>query len=329
MSGNSQRNIAHPPIVSPPPLAAGKPPHFLGIGAPRCGTSWVFKMLRLHPEVWMPWKEIHYFDSVDPGTDSGYAMQSRLFRLRLGWRYIAWRLAVRTVPGARALARRLLPLQATEAPGYRWSARFLLGESSLEWYRGLFHEGAKQNLLCGEITPAYFMLSPEGIRRLALELPGVRAFLILRNPLDWAWSGICKDARDAGDDPSAMSDDELIARCPAPERSGRADFGGNLGRWLGSFPRERLFIGFHDEIEADPVEFLGRLCEFIGVGAPPERVRGLAGARVNSSVRDLPMPAAVEHHVAARFAGQAEIMARLAGGPAVQWLDRIRNVVCE
>lgn len=326
MSANSRLNIAHPPPAPALAGAAGSPPHFLGIGAPRCGTSWVFKMLRLHPEVWMPWKEIHYFDSADPGTESGYDMQSRSFRLKLGWRYIAWRLAVRTLPGARALARRFLPLQATEAPGYRWSARFLLGKASLDWYRELFREGAERNLRCGEITPAYFMLSREAIARLAADLPDVRTFLLLRNPLDWAWSGICKDARDAGLDPATMSDADLIARCPAPERRGRADFAGNLGRWLEKFPRERFLIGFHDEIEADPVAFLDRLCAHIGVGAMPDRVRGLAAERVNSSARDLPMPGAVERHVAARFAEQAEIMARIAGGPAVQWLERIRNV---
>jgi hypothetical protein len=320
------RTIAQSPAASPSTRPGGAPPHFLGIGAPRCGTSWAFKMLRLHPEVWMPWKEIHYFDSADPATDSGYAMQSRPFRLKLGWRYIAWRLAVRTVPGGRALARRYFPLQAAEAPGYRWSARFLLGEATLDWYRGLFREGAARNLHCGEITPAYFMLSQPAIERLVRDLPSVRAFLILRNPLDWAWSGICKDARDAGLDPQAMPVEALIARCPEPEVRSRADFAGNLDRWLRTFPRDRLFIGFHDEIQETPVAFLERLCEFIGVGAPPQRARDLAALRVNSSARDLPMPGEVARHVAARFRGQAEIMAKLAGGPAVRWLDRIRNV---
>lgn len=284
-------------------------------------------MLRLHPGIWMPWKEIHYFDSVDPGTHSGYAMQSRAFRLKLGWRYVAWRLAVRSIPGGRALARRYLPLQATEAPGYRWSARFLFGKVSLDWYRGLFREGAERGLCCGEITPAYCMLSERGIESLAESLPHARVFLLLRNPLDWAWSGICKDARDAGEDPAKLSVEELIARCPAPDGGSRADFGANLGRWLAHFPRERLLVGFYDRILGQPVEFLDELCAFIGVSPPPENVRRFAGERVNSSARGLPMPAAVERHVARLFVGEAEIMAKLAAGPATQWLDEIRNVL--
>ena len=275
----------------------------------------------------MPWKEIHYFDSADPETESGYAMHSRVFRARLGWRYVAWRLALRSIPGARALARRYLPLQATDAPGYRWSTRFLLGKVSPDWYRRLFAEGWRDGRCCGEITPAYFMLSERGIEEFARALPHARVFLLLRNPLDWAWSGICKDARDAGSDPSTLSDEELIARCPTPDGRSRADFGANLGRWLAHFPRDRLFIAFYDHIRSRPVAFLDELCAFIGISPPPEYVRTHAGERINSSALGLPMPRSVELHVARQFLGEAERMAEQLGGPAAGWLEEIRNVL--
>ena len=38
-------------------------PDFLLIGFPRCGTSWVDRILRSHPQIWMPEKkEVHFFD---------------------------------------------------------------------------------------------------------------------------------------------------------------------------------------------------------------------------------------------------------------------------
>ena len=38
-------------------------PSFLGIGAPRCGTTWIHRQLRDHPEAFVPReKEIHFFD---------------------------------------------------------------------------------------------------------------------------------------------------------------------------------------------------------------------------------------------------------------------------
>lgn len=302
-------------------------PHFVGIGAPRCGTTWTFKMLRLHPGVWIPWKEIHYFDSVDSETDSGYDVERRRFRFEHGWNYLLRRLAVRSVPGAQAFMRRFMPLSAVHATGYRWSARYLLGDASLQWYEGLFREGRDRNLRCGEITPAYFMLSAEGIRRFARVLPDVRAFLLLRNPLDWAWSGICKRVRDEGRRPSELSTDELIARCPVPTGRSRADFAANLSRWLEYFPRDRLLIGFHDDIRAEPIAFLERLCAFIGLGPLPGQVRNLVGESINSSARGSPVPEAVEHYVAERFRSDAEIVANLVGGPAVCWAEQIHAVL--
>jgi hypothetical protein len=302
-------------------------PHFVGIGAPRCGTTWTFKMLRLHPGVWIPWKELHFFDSLDPETQSGYDIADRGFRFRHGWHYILRRLALRSIPGAQSIARRDWPLFAIQAPGYRWSARYLFETASLEWYESLFREGAERGLRCGEITPAYCMLSPAAIEGFARAFPATRVFLLLRDPVEWAWSGLCKDLREEGRDPARMDDAELIARCPVPNGRSRADFGGNLGRWLGHFPRDRLLIGFYEEIRNEPLAFLERLCAHIGADAPPEPVRRQANARVNSSARGLPMPKAVERYAAERFVGEAETMAELAGGPAKDWLVRIRGIL--
>lgn len=39
-------------------------PNLLGIGAPRSGTTWLYKLLRSHPDIYLPSvvKEIHFFD---------------------------------------------------------------------------------------------------------------------------------------------------------------------------------------------------------------------------------------------------------------------------
>ncbi len=45
----------------------GKPrgPDFLVIGAQRAGTTWLHRVLRQHPALWLPpLKELHYFDSL-------------------------------------------------------------------------------------------------------------------------------------------------------------------------------------------------------------------------------------------------------------------------
>ncbi|OGL44898.1 MAG: hypothetical protein A2W05_06500 [Candidatus Schekmanbacteria bacterium RBG_16_38_10] len=46
-------------------------PDFIGIGAPRCGTTWIYEMLKQHPHVFMsPEKEINFFNnSFDKGIE--------------------------------------------------------------------------------------------------------------------------------------------------------------------------------------------------------------------------------------------------------------------
>ena len=47
-------------------------PDFLGIGVPRAGTTWLYALLRSHPQLFVPpeRKEVHFFDRYwDRGTD--------------------------------------------------------------------------------------------------------------------------------------------------------------------------------------------------------------------------------------------------------------------
>lgn len=48
-------------------------PYFIGIGAPRCGTTWIAKCIQSHPELYIPegYKELHFFDGehYDRGLD--------------------------------------------------------------------------------------------------------------------------------------------------------------------------------------------------------------------------------------------------------------------
>ena len=261
----------------------------------------------------MPWKEIHYFDSVDPDTDSGYASRNARSGLKLGWRYIAWRLAVRTDPVRPRSRGGSCRCRRPRRPGIAGARDSCSANPPSSGTGACSTRGAKKESVVRRDHAGVFYALGTGIADSRRNCR-VRGLSTPANPLDWAWSGICKDARDAGEDPSALSDDELIARCPTPERRGRADFGANLERWLRYFPRERLFVGFHDQIVSEPVPFLDELCEFIGV--TPRRNRfGATRGRESIPPARTADAAAVEHHVARRFPGEAEMMADRAGRP--------------
>jgi hypothetical protein len=50
-------------------------PGLIGIGGQKCGTSWVANVLASHPRVWMPIKEVHYFDRYLDRGDEWYLGQ--------------------------------------------------------------------------------------------------------------------------------------------------------------------------------------------------------------------------------------------------------------
>ena len=62
-------------------------PDFLCIGAPRSGTSWLFRNLHRHRDIYIPWfKEVHFFD--EPVVGEAGETRRPLFDLNEEW---AWR----------------------------------------------------------------------------------------------------------------------------------------------------------------------------------------------------------------------------------------------
>jgi Sulfotransferase domain len=53
-------------------------PDFIGIGAQRTGTSWIYSCLYEHPQICMPQKEIHFF-SRDRNWSRGFEWYERIF----------------------------------------------------------------------------------------------------------------------------------------------------------------------------------------------------------------------------------------------------------
>src|SRR5688572_28084454 len=105
-------------------------PHFLGIGAQRAASTWLYRCLRAHPRLWLPpIKELHYFTHRQPDVRPGVA--GRL----LGRDWVNRRLR-------RTLKPRLLSdLRSLDPVRLRWDLRFLLGKPSDDWYESLFREG--------------------------------------------------------------------------------------------------------------------------------------------------------------------------------------------
>ena len=275
--------------------------YFLGIGAQKGGTSWLYRCLDLHPDIWLPpVKELHFFNE----------------RMRSGSERLPPRLATRR---ARVELRELVAhlLHRRDPAALGWALRYFLPHRDIAWYRSVLRHRSRP--LTGEITPAYATLSDAEVAAIAHELPGVRAILLLRNPLERTYSHAVMDLTRGGRKASTLRTDELIAHVHSRGSLARTAYVETIDRWQRYLGASRLFVGFYDEIAERPVRLLRRVCRFLEVQeldwarlAPVER-------RVNATRRGRP-PAELHQVLAALYRGEIEALARRYGSYAARWL---------
>lgn len=195
----------------------------------------------------------------------------------------------------------------------------------------------------GEITPAYGVLPPERIRFVRTVMPDVRLVLLLRNPVERAWSHALMDlgAR-RGRRPEEIQADEVISFLEQEHAARRSDYLAILDAWLDVFPEEQLLVGFFDEVQHHPRELLERVFQHISVstdvdwtlfplgdrivpGVSPDR-KGHTVEVAQGAVPDAerhPAPQAVQRWLRSRYEGDLQRLAARLGGPTTRWAEAI------
>jgi len=147
-------------------------------------------------------------------------------------------------------------------------------DRGLSWYEKFFppdHEAAKYRAIC-EITPYYFYRS-ECPARMA-RLPVERLLLILRNPVDRAWSWYALLVRD-GHYEGSFESFLTQTRWPVIEQGTYRTY---LERYLRYFDRDQLLILIFEEAVRDVPATKQRLASFLGVAC--DRFPEAAGTSV-------------------------------------------------
>lgn len=282
--------------------------HFLCIGAHKAGTTWLWSILRTHPHIWTaPLKELHYFDRSLRYLSSSILAADNLFERLLSRapHNCALRRDCRTQLGR--------AIRAGDWPAARWYARYYLGARDDEWYLSLFAEGGKR--VRGEITPAYSMLDPPDVARVQRVLPDAKIIFLLRNPIERAWSHIrfeTMQGRFHGlEDLNRVR--ELIEH---PGVIRRGDYVRTLELWESKFPPAQMFIGFFDELVAQPKHLLDKILAFLGLESGTLHLAH--NRRINASGA-LEMPAEVRVYLAKKYLPDLEKLGQRFGGHAERW----------
>jgi hypothetical protein len=219
-------------------------PDFLCIGAQKSGTTWLYENLARHKEIWAtPIKELHYFNRICPNE-----------RLLGKW----------SPPIPSRPAMYFNAILNGSYSNLRWLHRYY--DLSLEkaWYTSLFDSSFTRGRLCGDITPGYATLDKRGVeycqRVIGTDTPII---LILRNPIERAWSAIKMISR-YNNINAKQHDLEYIKNILNEERIQLAsDYSSIIPLWQSSF--SNLNILFYDELCEAPENLLSRVSRILDI----------------------------------------------------------------
>ena len=175
-------------------------PSFLYIGAPKCGSTWIYKALQAHPEVYVPVaKEIYFFD-----------------------RYYS---------------------------------------KGLDWYAPFFEKSDPGIKAIGELSPNYLYYH-EAASRIAQDLPAVKLFACIRNPLERFLSQYMHARRNNLTKDNI--EDILILKKPPPIlKFGK--YYNYIVMYKELFGDEKFRVFLFDDLKQDPFGFASEIYRFIGV----------------------------------------------------------------
>lgn len=136
---------------------------------------------------------------------------------------------------------------------------------------------------CGEATPIYIYW-PNSLERIAAYNPAVRLIVLLRDPVQRAWSHWRMEyARGAETEPFAWCIREGRRRLFDAQPWGhhrefsyveRGFYGEQMERLFGLFPREQVLVLKAEDLRADPAATLAQVRAFVGAPeGPPPRPR--------------------------------------------------------
>ena len=164
----------------------------------------------------------------------------------------------------------------------------------------------------GEFTPAYAVLEPEVIRRIAEWMPDVRLIFMMRDPIERAWSQARNGfPRWRGKALESVGRDELISYFDSDPVRRRSDYAGCLRAWSEHFPPGQFFFGFLEEIREQPEDLIRDLFGFLEAGEMV--VDGASLARPVNASAPVPMPDWVRDHLEREYAFDADEVSELIG----------------
>lgn len=206
-------------------------PDFLILGPQRTGTTWLYHNLKKHPQVFLPrQKETYYFTTLGRPDHPHFecdCLDDFLVR------------------------------HLADTPRQQLKRHY----DSLRHHGELYRPAVR-----GEATATNALLAEPVIAELVTVNPDLKAILMLRDPVERAWSHARKDlVRRSGRQPSDVPAPEYDRFFRAGGQRALSDYAGQLRVWTRHLRPGHVFVGDFEMIASAPDRLLTGLHRFLGV----------------------------------------------------------------
>ncbi len=247
---------------------------FIGAGAMKAGTTWLYAMLARHPQLlFSPEKETHYFYAKYVDRN----LLNRRHRLRKFNGYVS---RINTRRSDINDVGRLL----------HWLGAYLSSPVDDYWYRNLFYLEDRHKYAC-DFSILQALMPAEAWPELSAIAGRLKVVYTMRRPIDRLWSHI-KYTLESEHKMDVLADwgpKEFEDFCRRPHMWNHVEYGKALQRMKSGLKPDQLKVIFFEDVRSAPRETLAGIETFLGI-TPQDYPDELLSKRVNETSSQ-PMPA--------------------------------------
>ena len=177
--------------------------------------------------------------------------------------------------------------------------------SKLAWYLEFFADPLpRSNTLRAEATSSYAAMAPELIRNITLLNPGLKAILLVRDPVERAWSQFKCMHRDNRVESATAADFDRYYRDGYERRCNH--FSAIIDAWEYCLKPGNLFVGAFHRVASEPQCLIDEISDFLGIerGLPNP---GLLWDRVGDSAK-IDAPSHFINAIAKQFENERQLL---------------------
>lgn len=182
------------------------------------------------------------------------------------------------------------------------------------------HFAGAEDLVKGDITPAYSILDEHRIRCISRMCPDLKIVLILRDPVARAWSAaVMEEARWKRRNPEDVPLEDWFENINQYRSRRKGTYTSIIDVWSRIFGEQALYVTFNDWIASTPANTLSDVARFLGVAPNPEGQQWPAVEAVGAKGRPT-MPVEVRDQLVEIYRDELYRLAERYPNPCHDWL---------